>query len=187
MLWAIRVCFNPIIPALSALESRMLCEIQKHVKGEYSEILKEQLNSINVVRELGTGDTEVYLCHWSPFSLHLRYMGKQFFDKTKPKEKLAHLALTDEGGKKVECTLYAQNGVISHLYLQTHTTEYKNIRGSTPINIEVLHGLITNNENKHNKANAVDADPPPIKRTSKPIKEMSNAQEQSTKENLEIQ
>jgi len=32
----------------------------------------------------------------------------------------------------------------------------------------------------------VECDPPPIKRTSKPIKEMSDAQEQSTKENLEI-
>ena len=30
------------------------------------------------------------------------------------------------------------------------------------------------------------SDLPPIKRTSKPIKEMSDAQEQSTKENLEI-
>ena len=38
----------------------------------------------------------------------------------------------------------------------------------------------------HNKANSADADLPPIKRTSKPIKEMSDAQEQSTKENLEI-
>jgi len=37
-----------------------------------------------------------------------------------------------------------------------------------------------------NYAHFIDLDLPPIKRTSKPIKEVSDAQEQSTKENLEI-
>lgn len=142
---AVRVSLNGVLPPMSKLESQIFKELKSCIKDEYAEIFADQLRSINVVRNLSTGDAEIYFCYWSLSSLKLKYSGNFYFDRKKPKQKLAHIEVNTANGKKVKCILFGINGVISHLYFQIHATEYSSIRNSSKSEIKIRHGLITNN------------------------------------------
>ncbi len=128
---------------MSKLESKIFQELKLCIKDEYSGIFSDQLRSINVVRNMSTGDTEIYLCYWSLSSLKLKYSGNFYFDRSKPKQKLAHIEINAADDMKINCVLFAINGVISHLYFHIPDTKYSSIRNSSELEVKIRHGLIT--------------------------------------------